>query len=100
MKGSGEMKGKSGVPYKGMNPVLANMSMVQRDALLMRSANKAHLLLTLMVLHDKYGFGEKRLNRFMDEYKKQLDAYNEGYVESVKDFEAVLWEECGIKVDL
>lgn len=34
----------------------------------------------------------------MDEYHKQLDAYNEGYVESVTDFEGVLKDELGIEI--
>lgn len=51
-----------------------------------------------MVLHDKFGYGEKRLNKFIDEYHKQLEAYNDGYVESVEDFKTVLREECGIEL--
>ena len=41
---------------------------------------------------------KKRLNKFIDEYQKQLDAYNRGYVESVNDFTVVLKEECGIEL--
>lgn len=51
-----------------------------------------------MVLHDKFGYGEKRLNKFIDEYHKQLEAYNDGYVESVEDFKTVLRKECGIEL--
>lgn len=85
---------------KGMNPALAAMTAKHREGMLISAAAKANMLVTLMVLHDKYGFGQKRLERFMDEYRKQLDAYNSGHVETVQDFEKVLWEECGIKVEL
>ncbi len=53
--------------------------------------------MTTMVLH-KFGYGEKRLNKFLDEYQKQLEAYNSGYVESVNDFTTVIKEECGIEI--
>ncbi len=36
----------------------------------------------------------------MSEFHKQLDAYNSGHIETVQDFEDVLWDECGIKVEL
>ena len=57
------------------------------------------MIISLMVLHDKFGYGEKRLNKFIDEYQKQLDAYNSGYVERVSDFTTVLKEECGIELN-
>lgn len=85
---------------KGMNPALAAITAKKRDNLLVSAAAKANMLISLMVLHDKFGFGEKRLQRFMDEYYKQLEAYNSRHIERVKDFEDVLWEECGIKVEL
>ena len=62
------------------------------------AGGKSNMSISLMVLQDKFGYGEKRLNKFIDEYYKQLDAYNSGYVESVKDFTTVLKEECGIEL--
>lgn len=93
---------KNKVPFKTkrMNPALAVMSRQHQDNLLIRSSNKANLLLTLMVLHSKFDFSESDLNKFLSEYRKQLEAYNNGYVEKSKDFEDVLWDECGIKIDL
>jgi len=66
--------------------------------MLISAAGKANLIISLMVLHDKFGYGEKRLNKFIDEYHKQLEAYNDGYVENVEDFKTVLREECGIEL--
>ena len=66
--------------------------------MLISAAGKANMIISLMVLHDKFGYGEKRLHKFIDEYQKQLAAYNSGYIESVKDFTTVLKEECGIEL--
>lgn len=38
------------------------------------------LLMALSVLHDEFGFGEKRLNRFMDRYALKTECMGEGYV--------------------
>lgn len=86
------------IKRKGMNPALARMTQIRKDNMLISAAGKANMIISLMVLHDKFGYGEKRLNKFLDEYQKQLDAYNSGYVESVEDFRAVLKDECGIEV--
>ncbi len=86
------------IKKKGMNPALARMTQIRKDNMLISAAGKANMIISLMVLHDKFGYGEKRLNKFIDEYQKQLDAYNSGYVESVKDFTDVLKEECGIEL--
>ena len=81
-----------------MTPTLARMTQIRKDNMLISAAGKANMIISLMVLHDKFGYGEKRLNKFIDEYYKQLDAYNSGYVESVNDFTDVLKEECGIEL--
>ncbi len=84
---------------KGMNPALAALTQKHEEDVLLGSASKVTLLLACMVLHDKFGYGNKRLNRFIDEYHEQLEAYNTGYVERVHDFEDVLWDECGIRIE-
>lgn len=86
------------IKKKGMNPALARMTQIRKDNMLISAAGKANMIISLMVLHDKFGYGEKRLNKFIYEYQKQLDAYNSGYVESVNDFTEVLKEECGIEL--
>ena len=86
------------IKKKGMNPALARLSQIRKDNMLISAAGKASMIISLMVLHDKFGYGEKRLNKFLDEYQKQLEAYNSGYVESVNDFTVVLREECGIEI--
>ena len=86
------------IKKKGMNPALTRITQIRKDNMLISAAGKANMIISLMVLHDKFGYGEKRLNKFIDEYQKQLDAYNSGYVESVNDFTDVLKEECGIEL--
>lgn len=87
------------IKKKGINPALARMTQIRKDNMLISAAGKANMIISLMVLHDKFGYGEKRLNKFIDEYQKQLNAYNSGYIESVKDFATVLKEECGIELN-
>lgn len=94
------MKNKRMKTERGMNPALAAMTAKRKEEMLISATAKANMLVTLMVLHDKFGFGKKRLERYMDEFKNQLEAYNSGYIERVQDFEDVLWEECGIRIEL
>ena len=53
-----------------------------------------------MVLHDKFDFTQDQIQEFINAYQAELDAYNQGYVESVKDFTEVLKNECGIEIDV
>ena len=70
----------------------------RRDAdKLIESSHKVAMLLSLTVLHDKFGFGTKRVERFLHEYKELLDSYERGYI-TPGDLNRVLFEEVGIKV--
>ena len=70
----------------------------RRDAdNLITSAHKLSMLLCLTVLHDKYGFGTKRLEKVVDQMNDLLDSFNKGYI-SVEDLNITLYEETGIKV--
>ena len=55
------------------------------------------MLLPLMVLRDKYGYGAKRLEEFIDNVADMLDSYNKGYLD-LDDIEQTLKEETGIEV--
>ena len=83
---------------RNMNPALARMTRLVEQNKLIAAAGKANLIISLMVLHDKFDFTPEQLDDFLTEYQKQLDAYNSGYVESVEDFRTVLKDECGIEV--
>ena len=47
---------------------------------LISSSHKANMLITLSVLHDTFGFGSKRVERFVNAYGKLLEQYNNGEV--------------------
>ena len=83
---------------RNMNPALARMTRIVEQNKLIAAAGKANLIISLMVLHDKFDFTPEQLDDFLTEYQKQLDDYNSGYVESVEDFRTVLKDECGIEV--
>ena len=91
---------KNMIPGKGINPALAAMSRRARDNSLISAAGKANKIITLMVLHDKFDFTQDQIQEFTNAYQAELDAYNQGYVESVKDFTEVLKNECGIEIDV
>ena len=90
---------KNSIPGRRMNPALANMNQMQRDNILIRASQKANTILTLMVLYDKFDFEVEDMEKFMHEFREQLDSYERGYI-NVKDFEGILKDECGIEVGL
>ncbi len=55
------------------------------------------MLLPLMVLRDKYGYGAQRLEQFIDDVADMLDSYNKGYLD-LDDIEQILKEETGIEI--
>ncbi len=83
---------------RNMNPALARMTRIVEQNRLIAAAGQANMIISLMVLHDKFDFTPDQLDKFLTEYKKQLDAYNEGYIEDVNDFRNVMKEECGIEI--
>ena len=60
-------------------------------------AFKQMMLIPLMVLRDKYGYGAKRLEDFIENVADMLDSYNRGYLD-LDDIKKTLEEETGIKV--
>ena len=60
-------------------------------------AFKQMMLLPLMTLRDKNGFGAQRLERFIDDVADMLDSYNKGYLD-LDDIEQTLKEETGIEI--
>ena len=81
-----------------MNPALARMTRVVEQNKLIAATGQVNMIISLMILNDKFDFTPEQLDKFLAEYQNQLDAYNSGYVESVKDFTTVLKEECGIEL--
>ena len=47
------------IKKKGMNPALARITQIRKDNMLISAAGKANMIISLMVLHDKFGYGKK-----------------------------------------
>lgn len=60
-----------------------------------RFAVKCYSVAVASVLHDKLGFGPKRLPAVMNQIQETFDSISRDYV-TINDLEAVLLEECGI----
>ena len=57
------------------------------------------LIMTLNVLHDEFGFGEKRLNQFKARFNLKTDCMEAGLVQW-DDLQKVLLDECNIKTNI
>lgn len=79
---------------KPVNPMVKNRR--EADKLIV-SSHKVAMILSMSVLHDKFGFGTKRLEQFTKHYHDLLESYNAGYI-SAEDLNNVLNEETGMKV--
>ena len=79
---------------KPVKPYVKN----RRDAdNLMLSAHKLNMLLFFTVLHDKHGFGKKRLEKVSSQINDLMDSYNKGYI-NLEDLNSTLHEETGINI--
>ena len=79
---------------KMVNPMVKNRREADK---LIESSHKVAMILTMSVLHDKFGVGTKRLEKFTEHYHDLLESYNAGYIK-VDDLNNVLHEETGMKV--
>ena len=80
---------KAGIPVK-KEPVVNIKAAADKAFLLM-------LGLPVMVLHDKFGFGPVRCERFTDAVLELYDSFEKGYV-SLEDIHLTLKEETGITI--
>lgn len=69
----------------------------EREKIALESAEKANLIVTICVLADCNGFGKKRINEFLDNYKKLSDSFKEGNEDLMK-INQTIWERFGIKI--
>lgn len=69
----------------------------ERQRLAEDNAQRASILITIIVLHNTFGFGKKRINKFIDEYikfTKQFNSNKENFDKLCKD----IWDKFGIKI--
>ena len=45
-----------------------------------------HVLATVLVLHEQFGFGEKRIEQYLDAFEKMADKLNAAAEDEIKDF--------------
>ena len=79
------------------NAFNAKLVQKQKESSLISATYKAHLTLALYTLHKDFGFGNKRLENFIDEFNKTLKCYNDDYV-SYQDIANELKEKCKIEI--
>ena len=60
-------------------------------------ATNAILAVMCIQLHDKWGWGQVRLTRLLDQVQETFDAIDEKYV-SVEDLKKILSDEIGIEI--
>lgn len=60
---------------------------------------QASLIIAIWTLHNKFGFGEIRIDRFMNEYFKTSELIGDDYI-TFSDIQTALNEETGIEVEM
>lgn len=56
-------------------------------------------VMTLMTLHDEFGFGEKRLKQFVDRFMLKCECITDDYA-TWKDYQDILNDECKMMIDM
>ena len=73
------------------------LSQKRREEILVESAEKANLIITLCVLADCFGFGKKRINDFVSRYGELADSFQAGD-EDLDHINQELWERFDLKI--
>lgn len=60
-------------------------------------ASQLSMAVPIMVLRDEFGFGEKRINKFIAAYIELYDSISEGRLD-LKDIVKTINEETGVKI--
>lgn len=81
-----------------------NLSKDQIEAVkqkaVMEASKQAFILMLgipLIVMRDEFGFGKKRLERFIDRAIDQYDSFDKGYI-TLDDLINTIFEETGVEV--
>lgn len=56
-------------------------------------------VMTMLTLHDEFGFGHDRLERFMERFMMKTECINEDYA-TWGDYQDILNEECKMKISM
>ncbi len=82
---------------KPMGYKKAKMVANRRDAdRLVQSAHRAYMLIGLMTLHNEFGFGANRLERFAEAWQANLNKFNNGEL-TLDGVERIMSDDYGIE---
>jgi len=56
-------------------------------------------VMTMLTLHDEFGFGQKRLEQFMERFMTKVECITEDYA-TWGDYQDILNEECKMKIQM
>lgn len=69
----------------------------RRDAeTLIQSAHRAYMLIGLMTLHNNFGFGASRLEKFAEAWQENLNMFNNGEL-TLDGMERIMSDDYGIE---
>lgn len=86
-----------GVMNAPLNIEVAEIRRFEND--LKESCKRSLSAMTCMTLHDEFGFGHDRLEKFIKRWNLKVDCLHEDLV-SWEDYASILKEECGIDIDV
>lgn len=80
-----------------INLKAGDVEAIKKDAVNQATLQAFELMIGLpcLVLHDKWGYGKQRIERFVWQCIDMLNAFNDGYL-TVEDIHKTLKEECGV----
>lgn len=64
----------------------------------MASTFTAYMMVTLLVLHDDFSFGQKRAEKFTEAFYKLLESYNQGEI-GIGEMKQRIFDELGMIVE-
>lgn len=64
----------------------------------MASTFTAYMMVTLLILHDDFGFGQKRAEKFTEAFYKLLESYNQGEI-SIGEMKQRIFDVLGMIVE-
>lgn len=78
---------------------VGDVEAIKKDAVHQATLQAFELMVGLpcLVLHDKWGFGKQRLERFVWQCMDLLNAFNDGYL-TVEDIHQALKDDCGVVI--
>ena len=89
-----EQRNLRGIPLKVKMSDVNNLYREERKNLI-----KSLTIIAVIAMHDEFGFGTERINRFIHEFENHADAINKKYV-SWQEVQEIIRKETGILIPL